>query len=130
MLPHKLRSSHRLRDAWVHRPARLSVPFARLAGWGTAGAGPNPALTTFLFGTVEALAAGLTVSTVRWLLLDTIHHRTGIRPPAWDFASLEKWVAAFGYLIQIHYRYYKLYANMVVALIWRIVKKLERRLTG
>jgi hypothetical protein len=87
-------------------------------GWGTAGADPNPSLTTFLSGTVEALAAGLTVSTVRWLLIDTIHHHTGIRCLAWDFALLEKRVAAFGYLIQIHYRYYKFYANMVVALVW------------
>ncbi len=99
------------------------VPFHTEGGWGLAGADPDPALTKFLSGTVEALAAGLTVSTVRWLLLDTIHHHTGIRPPNWDFASLEKRVAAFGYLIQIHYRYYKFYANMVVALIWAYVTR-------
>jgi hypothetical protein len=34
--------------------------------WGT-GADPNPTLTAFLSGTVKALAAGLTVSTMRWL---------------------------------------------------------------
>lgn len=85
--------------------------------WGTTG-DPNPALTTFLSGTVMALAAGLTVSTVRWLLLDTFHHATGLRRPVRDFARLERRVAAFEYLVLVHYRYYKFYANMVVALVW------------
>ncbi len=68
--------------------------------------------------TVTALAAGLTASAVRWLVVDTVHHRTGVRPTAWDFARLGENVAAFEFLIQIHYRYYKFYANMVVALVW------------
>jgi hypothetical protein len=80
--------------------------------------GASPTLPGFLSGTLAAVAAGLTVSTVRWLVLDTIHHRTGLRPPPWDFALLEKNVAAFEFLVQIHYRYYKFYANMVVALLW------------
>lgn len=86
-------------------------------GWGTTG-DPNPTLTAFLSGTVMALAAGLTVSTVRWLVLDWIHHRTGIRRPERDFAKLERNVAAYEFLGLIHYRYYKFYANMVVALLW------------
>jgi hypothetical protein len=65
---------------------------------------------------VQALAVGLTVSTVRWFVVDTLHHHTGIRPTAWDFAVLEKGVEAFAFLIEIHYRYYKFYANVVVAL--------------
>ena len=85
--------------------------------WGTAG-DPNPALTSFLSGTVMAVAAGLTVSTVRWLVLDTLHHRTGLGRPARDFARLETNVAAYEFLGLIHYRYYKFYANMVVALVW------------
>jgi hypothetical protein len=88
------------------------------ASWGTGGLDQSPSVTSFLSGTVEALAVGLTVSTVRWLLIDALHHRTGIRPPAWDFARLEKNVGAFEYLVQVHYRYYKFYANMVVALAW------------
>jgi hypothetical protein len=92
------------------------VPFiGASAGWGVEG---DPTLSGFLSGTVEAIAAGLTVSTVRWLLLDSLHHRTGLKPPAWDFALLEKNVDAFEYLVHIHYRYYKFYANMVVALVW------------
>jgi hypothetical protein len=87
------------------------------AAWGTGG-DSNPPLTAFLSGTVMALAAGLTVSTVRWLVIDQLHHRTGLKPPARDFAKLEARVAAFEYLVLVHYRYYKFYANMVVALLW------------
>lgn len=70
--------------------------------WGTTG-DPNPTLTAFLSGTVMALAAGLTVSTVRWLVIDAVHHRTGLRRPARDFARLEKSVAAAEYLDLVHY---------------------------
>ena len=87
------------------------------ASWGTTG-DPNPTLTAFLSGTVMALAAGLTVSAVRWLVVDWVHRRTGLRPPLRDFARLDKSIAAFEFLVLAHYRYYKFYANMVVALIW------------
>lgn len=86
-------------------------------GWGTTG-DPNPTLTAFLSGTVMALAAGLTVSAVRWLVIDTIHRWTGLRRPARDFMRLERSVAAAEYLDLVHYRYYKFYANMVVALVY------------
>src|SRR5215468_4916591 len=100
--------------------ALRGVPFlpGLSAAWGMADAEAGLTLPGILSGTVEALAAGLTVSTVRWLVLDTLHHRTGLRPPPWDFALLEKNVAAFELLVHIHYRYYKFYANMVVALAW------------
>ncbi len=99
--------------------ALQGMPFlSSSTAWGT-GAGTS--LTGFLSGAVEAVAAGLTISTVRWLVIDTIHHRTGLRAPAWDFARLEKNVAAFELLVQVHYRYYKFYANMVVALAWAYI---------
>lgn len=91
--------------------------------WATAGSEASPTLPSLLSGTVEAIAVGLTVSTVRWLLIDTLHHRTGLRAPPWDFALLEKNVAAFELLVHIHYRYYKFYANMVVALAWAYVSR-------
>jgi hypothetical protein len=86
--------------------------------WGAVSADSTATVAGFLFGTIEAVTAGLTVSTVRWLVLDSLHHRTGIRAPAWDFALLEKNVAAFELLVHIHYRYYKSYGNMVIALLW------------
>jgi hypothetical protein len=99
--------------------ALQGLPFlsGSAAAWG-ATAGGAPTVPGLLSGTAEAIAAGLTVSTVRWLLIDTLHHRTGLRPPAWDFAQLAEEPAAFRLLIEIHYRYYKFYSNMVVALVW------------
>ena len=72
----------------------------------------------FLLSTFQAVAAGMIVSTARWLILDTVHHRTGVKPPAWDFSLLEKNAAGFKYLVEIHYFYYKFHANMLIALIW------------
>ena len=87
-----------------------------LSPWGVR-AGPST-LPSFLSGTVEAMTAGLTISTVRWFLIDRLHHRTGLKPPPWDFALLEKTVAALEFLTQNHYSYYLFYANMVVALLY------------
>lgn len=83
--------------------------------WGTT-AGDDPTFAGFLSSTVEAVAVGLVVSAVRWLLIDTLHHRSGLRPPRWDFSLLDRNVEGFEFLVQNHYRYYKFYANMVVAL--------------
>lgn len=91
------------------------------AVWGTAASAADASFTTFVSGTVEAIAVGLTVSVVRWLIVDTLHHRTGLRPPPWDFALLDDNVAGFELLVHIHYWYYKFYANMVVALAWAYV---------
>lgn len=87
------------------------------AAWGSMPGAAIPTLPGLLSGTVEAIAAGLTVSAVRWLLIDRLHHGTGLKPPVWDFALLEKNVAAFELLLQSHYRYYKFYGNMVIALV-------------
>jgi hypothetical protein len=86
--------------------------------WWPLAYGPNPALPQLAVILVIALAVGLTVSTVRWLTIDALHHHTGVRASEWDFANLEQNVSAFEFLIQIHYRYYKFYSNMVVALAW------------
>ena len=89
--------------------------------WAAATNEASPTLPGLLSGTVEAIAVGLTVSTLRWLIIDTLHHRTGLRPPPWDFALLEKNVAAFELLVHVHYRYYKFYANETVALVWAFI---------
>jgi hypothetical protein len=83
----------------------------------------NATVGDFLFSTIAAVTAGLTVSTLRWLVIDTIHHRTGIRPPDWDFARLHDRTEAFGLLLDGHYRYFQFYANMTVALAWAFVAR-------
>ena len=57
----------------------------------------------------------MTVSTIRWMVLDTIHHFTGIRRPDFDYARLEENIHAFDLLVRHHYDYYKFNANSLVA---------------
>ncbi len=45
---------------------------------------------------LEADGSRVTWSTVRWLIIDGVHHLTGLREPDWDFARLGANVAAFG----------------------------------
>src|SRR4051794_2531439 len=87
---------------------------------------PGPRCCRGFFGTVR-LRPGVphkhpvtspAPSTARWLVVDTLHHCTGLKPPAWDFALLAKNVQAFELLVGIHYRYYQFNANMLVALAW------------
>ena len=74
-----------------------------------------PTVAGFLYVTPAAIGAGITVSTIRWMLLDTIHHWTGIRRPDFDYARLECNIQAFDLLVRHHYDYYKASANGLVA---------------
>jgi hypothetical protein len=75
----------------------------------------TPTIGGFLYLTLAALAAGMTVSAVRWALVDTLHAKTGLPVPAFNFANLGRNVEAFALLIRIHYEHYQFYANMLVA---------------
>ena len=75
-----------------------------------------PTIGGFLYLTVASLAAGMTVSAIRWLIVDTLHAATGLPPPALDFRALGRNVEAYVLLIDIHYRHYQFYANMLVAM--------------
>ena len=65
--------------------------------------------------TVAAVAAGMVVSTTRFILIDTAHHLTGLKRPVWNGAILQANIAAMNTLIEQHYRYYQFHANMLVA---------------
>ena len=54
-----------------------------LRTWIGSSATEGPTLGGFLYMTVGSIAAGLTVSTVRWMVIDTLHHATGVRPNAY-----------------------------------------------
>ena len=68
-----------------------------------------PTIGGVLYVTLAALALGMTVSVIRWLVLDWLHHHTGIRPPEWDFSALQDNLDAFLALVENHYRYYQFY---------------------
>ena len=86
-----------------------------LQGWFATGICVAPTIGGFLYVTVASIATGMTVSAVRWAILDTLHARTGLTLPTLDFSRLGANVQAFGLLIEIHYEHYLFYGNMFVA---------------
>jgi hypothetical protein len=83
------------------------------------GVPANSALTVggFLYGTLGATGAGLTLNAVRWLALDRLHHATGLVPPTLDFSRLQQHLGAHHGAVQNHYRYYQFYGHMLLALL-------------
>ena len=87
------------------------------------GAGTTPTIGGFMFGTLASVAAGVTVSTVRWLVIDKIHHWTGIRQPPWNFSRLGRNVDGYNVLNDIHYKFYQFHANGLIALVFVYVAR-------
>ena len=83
--------------------------------WITTSQHGAPTIAGFLYVTLASLTAGLTVSAVRWAIVDSLHHATGVKPPSWDFVNLDDRLQGFLALVENHYRYYQFYANMLVS---------------
>lgn len=84
-----------------------------------------PTVGGLFYATLASIAAGMVVSSLRFVVIDTLHHHTGVAAPTWDFSLLHDRLAAFQSLIEIHYRYYQSHANMFVAIllayvVWRL----------
>ncbi len=80
------------------------------------GAAPDtsPTVGGFLYMTLAAVTLGLLVSTVRWLLVDTLLYVCGLRSP---LRALEpERTAQFDIVVQQYYRHYQFHANLLVAL--------------
>ncbi len=78
--------------------------------------GPDaPTVGGFLYVTLASVGVGLTLSTIRWLVVDTLHHLTGVQRPPWDDSKLQERLDAFESLVDNHYRYYQYYANTLIA---------------
>jgi hypothetical protein len=84
-------------------------------GWFATASAAAPSLGGFLYVTVASLAVGMTLNAFRWALVDTVHRLTGLPPPALDFSGLGENVEAYVLLIEVHYRHYQFYANMLIA---------------
>ena len=88
-------------------------PWLSLSSDAASGSG---AFQEVFAATLASLAVGLTISAIRWALIDTLHHRTGVPKPPRDFRGLIGKLAEFEALIENHYRYYQYYANTLIAL--------------
>lgn len=88
-----------------------------LQQWIAATPPDAPTVGGFLYLTVAALAAGMTVNAIRWATVDTIHAWTGLPATKLDFSRLAGREQAFSLLIGIHYQHYQFFANSLVATI-------------
>jgi hypothetical protein len=80
---------------------------------GAGQGGPTVGGVLYIF--LSSIAAGMTASVVRWAILDTVLHHTGVPRPALDFSRLNDHLAAFDRLIEWHYQYYQFYGNTLIA---------------
>ena len=87
---------------------------AWLVGAGTAG----PSVSGFLYVLLGSVGCGMTASAVRWALIDTAHHATGVRRPRLDFSNLPTRLEAFERVSEYHYQYYQFYSNTLIALLF------------
>ena len=96
---------------------------ATISGWLGQTTSDAPTVGGFLYVTLVSVGLGQLVSTVRWLLIDSIHHHTGIYKPNWSFSQLrsKETVAAFDRFVEDHYRYYQFHANGLVAITSAII---------
>ena len=91
---------------------------ATVRSWLTNPSDASPTVGGFLFVTLASVAAGMTASAVRWAVIDTLHHHTGIAKPAWDDSKLSDRLHAFEALVENHYRYYQFYSNSLIAMLF------------
>ncbi|MEM9167042.1 MAG: hypothetical protein AAGB48_08450 [Planctomycetota bacterium] len=78
----------------------------------------GPSLGGFLYVTVASIASGMLANAVRWALLDSMHHATGLKRPDWDDGRLHDRVVAYEWLVENHYRHYQFYGNTLVTLLF------------
>lgn len=84
--------------------------------WLKTGDQASPTIAGFLYVTLAAFTAGLTLSAVRTVSIDILHHRTGVPKPDWDFSDFQAKFWAFNQLVESHYYLYQFYAHMCLAL--------------
>ncbi len=89
-----------------------------LQSWLGAIPGEVPTVGGFLYATLASVAVGVIANTVRWLVVDRIHHATGILRPKLDFSRLHDRVAAYDFFNRHHYEHYQAHGNMLVGLVF------------
>ena len=95
----------------------LSFHFATLAAWLDVPSQNAPAIGDLFYATLASVGFGMIANVFRWAIIDTIHHHTGVKLPRWDFSLLDQErLGGYELLVELHYRYYQFFANMLIAL--------------
>lgn len=84
--------------------------------WLVGSTASGPDVGGFLHISIGSVAAGMTVSALRWAVVDGLHALTGLPRPVWNDTRLNERLEAFEALVDNHFRYYQFYANTLVAL--------------
>lgn len=66
---------------------------------------------------LASTAAGIVLSAVRWVVLDNLHHATGLTAPLLDYRNLQLKQESFMLVVENNYRYYLFYGNTLVGLL-------------
>jgi hypothetical protein len=103
----------------------LSFVSPTVNAWLLGAGATGPTVGGFLYVFLASVGCGMSASVVRWALLDTLHHRTGLRAPYLDFSRLHERLEGFERIVADHYQYYQFYSNTLVALLgayplWRL----------
>ena len=98
-----------------------------IAGWMSMVPATDPTVGGFLYVILASIGAGLVASAVRWLVIDTLHHHTGLRPPELEFSRLQENLEAFQTAVEHNYKHYLFYGNsMIAALVFCLSDQLAR----
>lgn len=104
----------------------LAYHWPTIAHW--LAPGDQPSVGGFLYVTLASIACGLVVSTLRWLLIDTLLHLTGVQEARWSLSELCEQLPAFEMFVLYTYRYYQFHANCVVAIpVWFVLRVLHEK---
>jgi hypothetical protein len=70
-----------------------------------------------IYAVLAATAIGMILSCFRWLIVDQLHHWTGVPHPLWDIDRLHERLDGFNQLVEYHFRYHQFYANTLLAIL-------------
>ncbi len=90
--------------------------FETVAGW--LGTQDGPQVGGLLLITLASVAAGMILSALRWAVVDTLHHVTGIRGGRFDDSMLTERLSSYVWIVENHYRYHQFYGQMLLALVF------------
>lgn len=93
----------------------LSPHVPMLQVWMLSPATELPSIGGLVYTTLYSILAGMLVSTLRWLTVDSLHARMGLERKTLNFNLIHDRVAGYDIIVGNTYRYYQHYANMLVA---------------
>jgi len=87
----------------------------------------QPSFGGFLYLLPACLGCGLVLSAVRWILVDSLLHLSGVNRPSLDFRAIEANSEAYNLIVEHNYRYYQFYSNSLVAVLLLVAIRLRQQ---